>query len=116
MGRKFSSGRKVTKRSGLRREVRIPGIFFEVGLNYVLCRRAPRTTTVKALKRLVKEIAPDIKLIRQGKSKLFYMEGPSKQVYRVHATFLLRRLEYLRKHVKHDHVKYLGKWRWFVRV
>ena len=77
--------------------IETPGIFYEHGYGYVLCGW-PSRISIKALKAAAKEAAPDTRLIRQGTSKLFYMEGPKEQVDEVGRAALELRLEWVRRH------------------
>ena len=63
------------------REMLAPGIFYEEGTGYVLCGW-PSRISLKALKECWKaaaRVTPTV-MRRQGKSKLFYFEGPKDQV------------------------------------
>jgi len=63
------------------RETMAPGIFYERGVGYVLCGW-PSRISIKRLREKWKAAAartPTI-MTRQGKSKLFYFEGPKDQV------------------------------------
>jgi hypothetical protein len=72
-------------------------VFYEHGFGYVLCGWRPRIS-IKKLKAAVKESAPDTNLMRQGRSKLFYMEGPAGQVTEVGKIAFDIRLDWLRRH------------------
>lgn len=74
-----------------------PGIFYEHGLGYVLCGY-PSRMSIKALRGIKAAEAADTKMLRQGRSKLFYFEGPKEQVMRVLRGALEWRLGWVARH------------------